>query len=271
MEIMRGDSAPCFDVRLNSNPTYWHCEPGWEWRSRPLTDHLLWYVMNGRGMLQVDEQTWSLQPGSCFVFRPAAQPHGRQDPERRLVVFGMHFSVVDLQGDPLPETKGRLPPYGHTVRDTAFFAELAQHCDSSWRRGDTLGAQQGALFLRAMILHVWEEVLHPAPSAVDRALAEIVQAIRRTPSERWRVDELASSVHLSRAQFARRFRTLTGMSPVRFIVHARLERAHQLILETNMPVGQIAAALGYDDVAFFSRQYKAYAGHAPSIVRRSSA
>ena len=58
------------------------------------------------------------------------------------------------------------------------------------------------------------------------------------------------------------------MSPRHFIVRARLERARQLVQETNMTLGQIAAALGYDDAAFFSRQYKAYAGHAPSSARR---
>ncbi len=111
MDMKRGDPAPFFDVRLNTNPTYWHCEPGWEWRAPALADHLLWYVMDGRGMLRVDDQVWSLQPGSCFVFRPAAQPHGRRDPERRLVVFGMHFSVVDVTGAPLHDTKACLPPY----------------------------------------------------------------------------------------------------------------------------------------------------------------
>lgn len=257
-----------FDVRLNTKPTYWHCERGWEWRARPLPDHLLWYVMDGIGLMRLDGQAWELSAGSCFVFTPGAQPHGTQDPDRRLVVFGMHFDVVDAHGQPLNATVGIFPVHGHMVRDTPFFATLAQRCDASFRRGDALGALQSRLLLQAMLLHLWEEILHPAPSTVDVALDEIIRAIQMEPGKRWTVDELAQRAYLSRAQFARRFRAVTGLSPARFIVQARLERARQLIQETSMPLGQIARVLGYEDVYFFSRQYKHYAGHAPSVLRR---
>lgn len=257
-----------FEVRLNTRPTYWHCEPGWEWKSRPLLDHLLWYVMDGVGAMRLDGQVWKLRTGSCFVFRPSDCPHGTQDPNRRLVVFGMHFDVVDAHGQPLPQTRALLPPPGHVVRDTAFFAALAQRCDASFRRGDTVGALQSRLFLQAMVLHLWEEALHPAPSVVDLALDEIIRAIQLEPGKRWAVEALAQQAHLSRAQFVRRFRAITGLAPARFMIQTRLERARHLIQETTMTLGQIADALGYEDVAFFSRQYKRYMGHAPSLLRR---
>lgn len=257
-----------FDVRLNSRPTYWHCEPGWEWKAPPLPDHLLWYVVDGSGEARLDGQEWSLQAGSCFVFTPCAQPHCTQDPNHRLVVFGMHFDLLDRAGLALAPTTELLPPPGLVVRDTAFFATLAQRCEASYRHGDEIGAQQSRLYLRAMLLQLWEQVLHRAPSVVDRALDEVIRAIQREPGKRWSVDELAARVHLSRAQFVRRFRTVAGYSPAHFMIQVRLERARQLIQETNMTIGQIAGALGYDDVYFFSRQYKRYTGVAPSSLRR---
>jgi AraC family transcriptional regulator, arabinose operon regulatory protein len=257
-----------FEVRLNTRPTYWHCERGWEWKSRPLLDHLLWYVMDGVGAMRLDSHLWELRAGSSFVFAPGACPHGTQDPDRRLVVFGMHFDLINAYGQRLPQTRGLLPPPGHVVRDTTFFATLAQRCDASFRRGDALGERQSHLFLQAMVLHLWEEALYPAPSAVDLALDEIMRAIQLEPGKRWTVDELAQRAHLSRAQFVRRFRAIAGLAPARFMIQARLERARQLIQETNMTLVQIADALGYEDVSFFSRQYKRYTGSAPSTLRR---
>lgn len=254
------------DVRLNTHPTYWHCEPGWEWRARPLGDYLLWYVMDGVGLMRLGTCAWELQAGSCFVFAPGAQPHGTQDPRRRLVVYGMHFDIVNHEEHVLAETV--LPSPGHVVRDTGFFATLAHRCHVSARRGDALSVQQSRVFLRAMLLHIWEETLYPAPSNLDLALEALMSAVQREPGRRWRVDEMARRVHLSRAQFVRRFRAAAGLSPARFIMHTRLERARQLIQETNMTMGQIAAGLGYEHVSFFSRQYKRYAGHPPSALRR---
>jgi AraC family transcriptional regulator, arabinose operon regulatory protein len=224
--------------------------------------------MDGVGLMRLDGRQWDLSPGVCFVFSPGAQPHGTQDPERRLIVYGMHFELVQPDGQPLPIPHGLCPPPGHLIRDMAFFASLAQRCDGAWRRGDAIGARQSRLFLQAMILHVWDEVIHPAPSAVDLALDGIVRAIQMEPGKRWSVEDLAGQTHLSRAQFVRRFQAATGLSPTRFMVQARLERARQLIQETDMTLGQIASALGYEDVYFFSRQYKQYAGYAPSSLRR---
>jgi len=262
--------AGAFGVRLASKPTYWYCEPGWEWKSAPLDDHLLWYVMDGVGRMRLGDGEWELGPGSGFVFGPGSQPHGTQDPERRLVVFGMHFEIVDPLGRLVPDTGSMLPPPGHTVRDMALFATLAQRCDISWRRGDQLGQLQSALFLQAMVLHLWDEVLHPAPSAVDLALDDVMRAIQMEPGKRRTVDELAAQARLSRAQFVRRFRAASGLAPARFMVQARLERARQLIAETDMTLSQIAQVLGYDDVYFFSRQFKQYAGHPPSALRATA-
>ena len=260
--------TPPFAVRLNTRPTYWHCEPGWEWRARPLADHLLWYVLDGIGLMRLGGHAWELRAGSSFVFQPGAQPHGTQAPQRRLVVFGMHFDLRDADRPASAGTGDLLPTLGHIVREGAFFAMLAQHCDASFRRGDALGQLQSQLYLQAMLLHLLDEALRPAPSATDLALDEIVRAIQRNPGLRWSVDKLAQQAHLSRAQFSRRFRAVTGTAPARFMIQARLDRASQLMHETDMTLGQIALALGYDDLAFFSRQYRRYVGSPPSALRR---
>jgi transcriptional regulator GlxA family with amidase domain len=68
---------------------------------------------------------------------------------------------------------------------------------------------------------------------------------------------------LSRAQFTRRFIAHAGMSPARYLIRARIDRARQLLTETNMSVTQVAQTLGYPDIAYFSRQYKRHTGHPP--------
>jgi transcriptional regulator GlxA family with amidase domain len=61
------------------------------------------------------------------------------------------------------------------------------------------------------------------------------------------------------------------MSPGNFVVQARVQRAQQLALETDMSMSQIAEALGYSDVHFFSRQFKQWAGQSPGSMRRAGA
>jgi AraC-like DNA-binding protein len=65
----------------------------------------------------------------------------------------------------------------------------------------------------------------------------------------------------------RRFTTYAGTSPVRYLIRARVDRAHQLLTDTNMSVSYVAATLGYADVACFSRQYKRTTGRSPRAAR----
>jgi AraC family transcriptional regulator, arabinose operon regulatory protein len=242
-------------LRLTSPPTYWRCEPGWSWHARPLPDHLLWYVLDGVGRLAVGDRRVALTAGTAVVFAPGQAPVAGHDPRRRLLVFGMHFLVRARPARVLP------PGGWCRVRDQDLVAALARRCDSDFRRGN----EAGALRCLRYLLHVlWEDSTSPAPGPVDMALDELVRVIRQDPARRWSVPELAARCALSRAQFTRRFTAYTGLPPARYLIQARVDRAHQLLTEAMMPVGRVAAALGYPDVASFSRQYRQYTGLAPS-------
>ena len=242
-------------LRLASPPTYWRCEPGWSWHARPLPGHLLWYVLDGVGHLAVGERDVALTAGTAVVFSPGEAPVAGHDPRRRLLVFGMHFT-----------TGARVVPPGGwcRVHDQDLVAALARRCDASFRRGNPAGALR---CLEHLLQVLREDATSPAPGPVDVALDELVLAIRQDPGRRWSVAEMARRCALSRAQFTRRFTAHAGLPPARYLIQARIDRAHELLTGTGMPVGRVAAALGYPDVAYFSRQYKRYTGRVPSSAR----
>lgn len=247
--------VPTDVLRPRTRPTYWRCERTWSWHPRPLTDHLLWCVLDGVGTLDLDGRHCDLEPGVSVVFAPGDAPAAGHDPDRRLLVFGLHF---DADGPASP------PSRWAKVRDLALLESLARRSDAAHRRGDPLGRRQTLLCLAQILCLVWEDALYPPPGPVDAALDDISRAIRQDPSRRWTVAELAARASLSRAQFTRRFTAHTGLPPGRYAVHARITRATELLTETRMTVTQVAAALGYPDMASFSRQYKWITGRPPS-------
>lgn len=250
-------------LRLNNAPLFHHCEPGWHWAPPPLTDYDLWWVLEGRGRFRLGDQTFDLRPGRCFVLRPASRIQASQDPAFRLLVFAVHFD---------PPDRANFPPYpleGQVVRDREFLEILARRCESLFQRGDATGRRHSAGLLQQILLHLWDELSQPLPSAADRSLHELMQVIRLEPGRRWKVAELAGQAGLSRSQFTRRFQKLAGMPPNTFVMQTRLARAKHLLLETDMPVARIALALGYPDIYFFSRQFKTATGLAPSELRGS--
>ena len=251
-------------VKLNSPPTYWRCEPSWSWVSRPLPDYLLWCVLDGVGRLELDGRTRELGPGTCAVFAPGDAPTAGHDPRRRLLVFGMHFQVSDaglVATDVVPAARWC------ALADRVLLGALARSSDVAYRRGDRLGERQAELCLEQLLCQIWEAAHGPGRSATDTALEEIAQVVRQDPGRAWSVAEMAARVSLSRAQFTRRFVAQLGTSPAQYLIQARIDRAHQLLTETTMTVTQVATALGYTDLPYFSRQYKQRTGTTPTQTR----
>lgn len=265
-------------MRLLSPPTFWRCEPGWTWVSPPLGDHLLWCVLDGIGRLELDGRVKELTPGSCAVFAPGDAPTAGHDPKRRLLVFGMHFEPGTREGRPgegravdgrpawrtadvVPTTR-----WGE-VQDRVLLSALAKAADAAYRRHDAMGARQAELCLEQLLATVWEAAHDTGRAVGDQAVDDVAQAIRQDPGREWSVAEMAQHAALSRAQFTRRFVARQGRPPAQFLIQARIDRAHQLLAESGMTVTQTAAALGYTDVPYFSRQYKQRTGRSPSDDR----
>jgi AraC-like DNA-binding protein len=171
----------------------------------------------------------------------------------------MHFDT---------DAPAEIPPPGPIrVQELTLLEALARRCDRSFRRGGPLGARHSRLCLEQLLCLLHEEATDEPLGPVDAELDRIAEQMRQDPSRRWTVADLARRTALSRAQFTRRFIAYTGLTPARYVINVRLARAHELLTETRMSVTQIAAALGYVDVAYFSRQYKRHTGRSPGSER----
>lgn len=83
------------------------------------------------------------------------------------------------------------------------------------------------------------------------------------------VAELAALVRLSRTHFSAAFRCSFGTPPHGYVLERRIARAKQLMLETDMPLSQIACACGLCDQAHLSRTFRRFEGQSPLLWRRA--
>lgn len=82
------------------------------------------------------------------------------------------------------------------------------------------------------------------------------------------LEQLAHECRLSRAHFARAFKTTVGMSPLHWLNTKRLERARMLLLNTNLSLEQISSSCGYVDSSHFTRSFQKVEGLPPGTWRR---
>lgn len=68
---------------------------------------------------------------------------------------------------------------------------------------------------------------------------------------------------------ARRFKRAAGVTPLQHVNGLRMQRARRLLRDTELPIAEIAARLGFDSAAYFSRLYRQVQGTTPSDDRSS--
>ncbi len=104
---------------------------------------------------------------------------------------------------------------------------------------------------------------------VDGPLRLLLERLARDPLGAGDVAQLAASVHMSERTFARRFKAVTGTSPVRWLTAVRVGRARELLETTDEPVDRIATAAGFGSVENLRLHFRRATSTSPAAYRRA--
>ena len=82
--------------------------------------------------------------------------------------------------------------------------------------------------------------------------------------------EMASAAGLSRMHFAAQFRAATGLRPHDYLLSRRIERAKEMLSQSETPLVEVALSTGFQSQAHFSTVFKRLTGHTPAQWRREN-
>jgi AraC-like DNA-binding protein len=101
----------------------------------------------------------------------------------------------------------------------------------------------------------------------NRRMLRARDAIDRSYAQPRDVAAIARVAHVSEAHFSRQFRTTFGETPHRYLQRRRVERAMELLRETDRPVTEICLDVGFNSLGTFSRTFRDIVGESPSAYR----
>ncbi|MEU0939640.1 helix-turn-helix domain-containing protein [Embleya sp. NPDC005971] len=110
---------------------------------------------------------------------------------------------------------------------------------------------------------------------IDR---EVTESVGLEPTLRWVEANLqhpltpaaiADHARTSVSSITRRFHAHTGLSPLQYLLRARLHEARRLLTETDVPVERIAARTGFNSPAALRRHFRAFTDTTPRAYRRA--
>jgi AraC family transcriptional regulator, activator of mtrCDE len=126
-----------------------------------------------------------------------------------------------------------------------------------------------ALF--TMVLRAW---LAEQPSVAgvlallaNRRLGASIIAMLERPAEPWTLELLAKEAAMSRATYMRAFSAHSDSSPLALLGHVRMQLASTMLTHTKKSIADVAADVGYQSEAAFSKRFKELYGVAPGRFR----
>ncbi len=261
------------------------CEPGWtlepSWSSK-LPDYDLWFICEGSGSMRLHDREVELRPGVCLWMRPGGRYEARQNLHDRMTVGYAHFELMTKTGKVRDRNKP-LPPEVLTVMNISMVDAIMRRISSGaaieYHRPGGPHSQASraaacALFRGLLMdLDADSAALPYSERGTDLHHRQVIEqaAMRITehPGAFHDVAALAAQAGYSPDHFTRLFKRILGISPQAHVIRVRIDRARHLLVESSLTISQIADALGYEDVFFFSRQFKAKTGQTPGQYRQA--
>ncbi len=259
---------PVNSIVFIDRPAIWHGSTQWSWSVIiPQRYFNLWVLLAGAVTLTLRGRAYTRSQPSYFLLPPGERLEAVNAGPGPMANFTLHIGRNGL--DPAWARRAVEGTWGAPVRRFEDFVQTARACVDAGLR-DEPGHQAFATALaHALLLRFWADVTTPFDPPQRERIFDLAGRIRQRPEAVWRIAALAADCGYSRSRFTRLFADAIGLPPRDYITRCRMERARTLLAESSMNISEIAYAVGYHDVYFFSRHFKQVVGQAPRTYRKS--
>ena len=102
------------------------------------------------------------------------------------------------------------------------------------------------------------------PNAEDKFISKVFDYIKgNIDNPDLRIDSFSKDVGMSRVQFYRKIKSITGKTPSTLILEIRMNAAAELIKKSDLNINEIAYQVGFNDSSYFGKCFKTYFGVTP--------
>ena len=239
------------------------------------------YCQKGSGTISIDGEVYTAIPGHLYLVPPMKE-HEIQPPDA-LRLAEVKFVV---RRDDLDECLKKLPVMMPIDESTSLRLTMKDVIREGLEDNIySYEATNAALYLFLIRLirkagidaphKPWRSFYFDTPrrrtpgedGERDADFAMLLDYIEHNLSDHITLDSLAARVHFDKSYLTARFKDSLGASPMRYVNHLRMERAKTLLSTTDDSITQIAKAVGFSSIHYFSRFFKEKEGVTPIEYR----
>ena len=231
------------------------------------------YVVSGSGTITLDNNTYPLTVGNIYLASPNTSHGFQASKTESLVVFELKFS---LSGGTLHDSLCQLPLFACPEGKSLFSLLDEMHTETDLQYpyySDVVNAK-----LHLFLLELLRECKSKSDDFTQRnrkygeekALTPVINYITAHLHEEITLAHLADIMRFEKTYFSKKFKRATGKTPMDFIRDARLAKAKNLLLFSDMSITQIADVVGFQTIHYFTATFKKHFGLPPHRFRNDN-
>lgn len=248
-------------------------------------DHIEWvYVKEGMAKVQIDGSFEQIGKGE-LAFINSGQLHSAATltPDTELICIVFNEALVRGSGLDVTEYHYFMPYLQQQQRWPSWVRQDASCMDELGDAFERLLSEFGQklpgyeLMVKAELLRIFGLYFRYAEQFMSEPAARpynphdftsLLKTLRERYCEAITIGEAAALVNLSPNHFCKLFKKVTGKTFIDYIHTLRVQEAERLLLESDLPVTEIAELVGFSTITYFGRVFRKIRSQSPSSIRR---
>lgn len=247
------------------------------------------FCLSGHLLVQIDEHWTDMEAGSCMIV-PAGSMHDSvadsADTKTFYIAFLPEKDIFSVVGRHICLPEKVLIAFDYLTDEMILGYINTGHMENVFtlipHDGTPVGADQLILCTLEMLLvymlraeNASEPESSPVPEKIglssgrnDYLSAQVMQYIKEHVTEKLSVKDIAEYFGYSRSRLSTLYKEAAGIGLNEAIIHEKINRAKQLLLESDMQINEISEYLGFSSPQYFTNRFYLKTGMSPSNYSR---
>ncbi len=222
------------------------------------------YIIQGEGTVREDGHTFRAREGDIYILHEGRNHYYYSDDKNPWVKIWMNLSG--------PSVEHLLSAYGLQMVNHVSGLNLEEDFQAFYAmatksRSATEISDQGALLFHRILQKIatFRAEQNDPHSETARKIKEIIDGADRFEVS---LDDIAKKLHFTKTHLIRTFRQEYRSTPYEYILGQKLRLATDLLINTTLPISEIATYLNFCDAHYFTNFFRSRTGISPREYRK---
>lgn len=250
------------------NVGFQKCTPDYQWGPGIRDHYLIHYIISGKGLYQVNNETYELSKGDSFLVYPNTEvtyiAHHKEPWEYTWVGFTGSDAPIILEAT---DFSPKLPIIKETPLGDSIRHQLLNIYEARGNGLEHAVEMTGRLYT-TLSLYMRMASHKKNIGSVSSYVQKGIEFITANYSYAITIEDISSYVGLSRSHLFRSFQSVLKVSPKEYLTSFRLKQACYLLEHTELSVTAVANSVGFENSLYFSKIFHQYKQISPRDYRK---